>query len=39
MAPVALAAIDNLTKPDATPGKKAAKKKSGLREWLQKEHK
>jgi lysophospholipase L1-like esterase len=39
MAPVALAAIDNVTKPDVTPGKKPAKKKGGLREWLQKEHK
>jgi lysophospholipase L1-like esterase len=38
MAPVALAAIDTVTKPAAT--KPApAKKKGGLREWLQKEHK
>jgi lysophospholipase L1-like esterase len=35
MAPIALAAIDNIVKADVKP----AKKKSGLREWLQKEHK
>jgi len=35
MAPIALAAIDNVTPADAKP----AKKKAGLKEWLQKEHK
>jgi lysophospholipase L1-like esterase len=35
MAPIALAAIDNFLKADAKP----AKKKGGLKEWLQKEHK
>jgi lysophospholipase L1-like esterase len=35
MAPIALAAIDNVAKPEVKP----AKKKSGLREWLEKEHK
>jgi len=35
MAPIALAAIDDVTKSDAKP----AKKKGGLRDWLQKEHK
>ena len=36
MAPIALAAIDNFSKADVV---KPAKKKSGVREWLQKEHK
>jgi lysophospholipase L1-like esterase len=35
MAPIALAAIDNVAKLEVKP----AKKKGGLREWLQKEHK
>jgi lysophospholipase L1-like esterase len=35
MAPIALAAIDNVTKSDVKP----VKKKGGLRDWLQKEHK
>jgi lysophospholipase L1-like esterase len=35
MAPIALAAIDDAMKADA----RSAKKKGGLREWLQKEHK
>jgi len=35
MAPIALAAIDNVTKPEVKP----AKKKSGVRAWLEKEHK
>jgi lysophospholipase L1-like esterase len=35
MAPIALAAIDNVVKVEVKP----AKKKSGLKEWLQKEHK
>ncbi|MGA2742129.1 MAG: GDSL-type esterase/lipase family protein [Bryobacteraceae bacterium] len=35
MAPVALAAIDNVAKPEVKP----AKKKSGVRAWLEKEHK
>jgi len=35
MAPIALEAIDNVAKADAKP----AKKKGGLKEWLQKEHK
>jgi lysophospholipase L1-like esterase len=49
MAPIALAAIDNVTNADARPQKKAKatadkdkdkdKKKGGLRGWLEKEHK
>ena len=35
MAPIALAAIDNVANPDVKP----AKKKAGLRAWLEKEHK
>lgn len=35
MAPIALAAIDNVAKPDV----KTPKKKAGLRAWLEKEHK
>jgi hypothetical protein len=35
MAPIALAAIDNVTKSDVKP----AKKKAGIRAWLEKEHK
>jgi lysophospholipase L1-like esterase len=35
MAPLALAAIDNLTKPETKP----VKKKAGVRAWLEKEHK
>jgi len=38
MAPIALAAIDNVAKP-AQPEVKPAKKKSGVRAWLEKEHK
>jgi lysophospholipase L1-like esterase len=38
MAPIALAAIDQVAKPEAQPAAKA-KKKGGLRDWLQKEHK
>ncbi len=36
MAPVALAAIDNVAKPEVA---KPAKKKGGLKDWLTKEHK
>jgi len=40
MAPIALAAIDKIAKPEVTPASKPApKKKGGLREWLQKDHK
>src|ERR1022692_4648102 len=35
MAPIALAAIDNMSKPEVKP----AKKKAGIRAWLEKEHK
>jgi hypothetical protein len=38
MAPIALAAIDHEAKPEAQPAAKP-KKKGGLRDWLQKEHK